>query len=78
MRIVRTFKAVDAAGRGYTIHSLFDDPVGTDTGSREESDWLMELRTAEGKFVNPVRPGVYDITDGMETIRVTSTDPNAP
>lgn len=49
--------------------------------SRSETqhrEGLKKLKTEDGRSVNRISKGVYDIVDVMGLIRVTSDDPNAP
>jgi hypothetical protein len=80
MRVEATFKAVDRRGNQYTIHVLRDDHDVRDrrSGRVAAQDRLGQLQTSDGRFVSYVNPGIYEIIDGVESIRITSTDLNAP
>jgi hypothetical protein len=80
MKIVRTFTAAERDGTRHTIHELQDEHgVGkTFVGPRKAADALHDLKTDDGRWVNYVAKGVYDIVGVPLMIRVTSDDPNAP
>ena len=80
MKIVRTFTASERDGTRHTIHELRDEhDVGTMfTGPRKSHDALHDLKTDDGRWVNYVAKGVYDIVSSPIMIRITSDDPNAP
>ena len=79
MRVEATFKAVDGDDNQYTIHLLRDDHDVSDihSGRGVAQGRLGQLQTSDGRYVSYLSPGVYEIIDGVEIIRITSTDPNA-
>ena len=80
MKIVRTFTAAERDGTVHTIHELQGGHgvAATFTGPRKGPDALHDLKTADGRWVNYVAKGVYDIVAIPTMIRVTSKDPDAP
>ncbi len=79
-RIVKTFIATDSDDNEYTIHVLQGkhDTSSMHNRTSVSDDAVKEMRTNIGRAVNYVGPGTYDVIDGTRTIRVTSTDPDAP
>lgn len=80
MRIVRTFTAAERDGTIHTIHELQGGQGAGTTfaGPRKAPDAQHDLKTSDGRWVNYVAKGVYDIVGVPIMIRVTSDDPNAP
>jgi hypothetical protein len=78
--IARTFTATERGGASHTIHELRGehDVRTMFTGPRKAQDALHDLKTDDGRWVNYVSKGVYDIVASPVMIRVTSDDPNAP
>jgi hypothetical protein len=80
MRITGTFVATDNSGNEYTINVLQrEHDTSTEWDPRTmAADDLKELWTDDGRAVNFVATGVYDIISGAKMIRITSSDPDAP
>ena len=80
MRIVRTFTATERNGTSHTIHELQGEhDSGTSfSGPRKGPDKQRDMKTDDGRWVNYVSKGVYEIVAIPVMIRVTSDDPNAP
>jgi len=74
-----SFVARDADGNQYTIDIYVDQIDVTHQGSlrREYADGLRELRTEDGRAVNRIARGTYEIV-GPVPVRVSSDDPAAP
>lgn len=75
-----SFVAVDSDANEYTV-IMYRDLVNTTTlQSRVPTHMraaLGELRTSDGRCVNRIEKGTYEIV-GRPMIRITSDDPNAP
>jgi hypothetical protein len=80
MKIVRTFTATERDGTRHTIHELQGEhDIGkVFTGPRKARDAQHDLKTDDGRWVNYVSKGVYEIVAIPVMIRITSDDPNAP
>jgi hypothetical protein len=80
MNFVGKFTAHDEGGRAYTVYMLQGEHegIGDDRRRTMLPDAKLEMRTDDGRHVNFLGPGEYEIVDGTRTIRITSTDPNAP
>lgn len=80
MKIVRTFTVAERDGTRHTIHEMRSEhDVGTVfAGPRKGQDARHDLKTDDGRWVNYVAKGVYEIVSSPLMIRVTSDDPNAP
>lgn len=78
-RRIRTFKATEADGTEHTISVImgYHKSLGEPGQTKMVEDTLQELRTEDGRFVQPCSDG-YEIIDGMHRILLTSDDPNAP
>lgn len=76
-RQIGEFVATDESGNEWTI-LVYQEFHATRT--RTGTQWLegqKYLETAEGDHVNRIEQGKYEIID-VETITVTSDDPEAP
>lgn len=75
-----SFEAADADGNIYTV-IMYRDMIDTTTSHsrvRTQSPAALgELRTTDGRFVNRLEKGSYEIV-GRPMIPITSDDPNAP
>ena len=78
-RRIQTFKAKEADGSEHTISVImgYHEVNGEAGQTKMSEDILQEMRTEDGRFVQPCSGG-YEIIDGMERIPLTSDDPNAP
>jgi hypothetical protein len=70
----KTFTATDSNGRTYTILQFTNY---LDTGVGQEIEGTKFYRTSDGRHVNPVSQGHYEII-GRPGIPLTSNDPDAP
>ncbi len=77
LRYIGSFAAVDNGGNSYTIHEYMKVTHGRGSSGSHSSPNAHDLRTDDGRHVNRVSKGVYEIM-GFETIRVTSDDSAAP
>ena len=75
-----SFQATDNNGNEYTIH-MFRDRIDTTTmrsGVRTLAPAALgELKTEDGRHVNRIDKGSYEIVD-FSMIPLTSDDPKAP
>ncbi len=75
-----SFQASDAAGNTHTIH-MFRDRIDTTTMRSQTRTsapaTLGELKTDDGRHVNRIDKGAYEIVD-RPMIPLTPDDPNAP
>lgn len=74
-----SFVARDAEGNEYTIY-IYCAQIDVTTGHsphREYADGMRELRTEDGRAVNRIARGTYEIV-GPVAVRVSSDDPAAP
>jgi hypothetical protein len=78
-RRIQTFKAAEKNGTEHTIQVIlgYHEVVGEPGQTKMAEDTLMEMRTEDGRFVQPCEGG-FEIIDGTERIPLTSNDPNAP
>lgn len=78
-RIVDEFAAQDAEGNGYQIQVVrgFPRPNLTSPGAAEPADIRLKLRTSDGRPVNRVDFGTYQIVDGSSSTEIWSSDPKA-
>lgn len=78
-RLVHTFTAIDQFGVSYVVHVLqgYHEVEGERGQTKMKEDKLFELRTADGRFVQPRGSG-FEIIDGAERILLTTNDPDAP
>jgi len=70
LRFANSFKASDPTGKQIVIERYIRFDGATQVGG--------ELKAADGRHVNFVRKGVYELVDGFNLIPLTSDDPNAP
>lgn len=77
---VGSFVARDEEGRKYTINILtYTVNVGNRTDPNAEREGMTSsLRTVEGKAVNRLDKGKYEMLHPVRNVRLTSDDPNAP
>ena len=73
-----TFIATDATGSEYRIHLYQWMLLGNTTAGPYEEEGLRELVTQDGRHVNYVSQGQYDLVDADGFVRLTSDDPDAP
>lgn len=73
----RKFDATDVDGNIYRVY-VYVNIVGFSdlSGRRAERRGLMELKTGDGRHVNAIEKGRYEIV-GHPMIPITSDDPNA-
>lgn len=79
-RIVDTFTARDAAGNEHRIEvvrGFHATGVTSDSGTFAP-DMLLELRTTDGRHVNRIAQGTYQIIAGLDVTPVWCSDPQAP
>jgi hypothetical protein len=80
MKIIQEFTAKDDHGIEYTLrvcqgeHDTCDKFVGRQTSL----DRLKQLQTSDGRAVNWLGKGEYEIIDGPRSIIVRSDKPDAP
>ena len=77
---VGSFIARDDDGREYTIHILtYTVSVGNKSDSNAEREGMTSsLRTSDGRAVNRLEKGRYELLHPVRNVRLTSDDPNAP
>jgi len=75
-KLIGTFVAKDGTGAPYQIFifSVHEEKL-TYGADIESAEAYKELRLRDGRLVNHISPGVYEIQPG--SIRLTSDDPNA-
>lgn len=78
-RVVDQFNARDAAGNTYQIQVVrgFAGPDATSAGGPGSADIRLELRTEDGRPVNRIDFGTYQIVDGANSTEIWSADPKA-
>ena len=75
-----SFTAVDGDGNEHTVNIFRGMIASTHLSSRVRTQMparLRELRTSDGRAVNRIDKGSYEIVD-HPMIPITSDDPNAP
>ncbi len=73
---VRSFLAVNASGRQFEIHQ-FQDMILTQTrGGTLRTPGVSDLQLDDGRFVNQISKGNYEIAESGE--QLSSDDPDAP
>jgi hypothetical protein len=78
VELVREFSAHTSTGTAYVIRHFRDIlDVGTHDDPSAELPGLESLRTRDGRAVNRLEKGKYEIVGYLSEV-VTSTDPMAP
>lgn len=80
MRMIGKFVAKEVDGTPHTLLILQDEHQTFDMhhGYGKADSGPATLKTDDGKEVNYVGKGEYEIFDGIDVIKVTSDDPDAP
>jgi hypothetical protein len=74
---IQTFRAQAIDGKEFVIH-VFQDIIEIRTNDGiEEVEGLKSMKTSDGRSVNFIEPGSYEIV-GFPNIPISSKDPDAP
>ena len=71
-----SFDAVSADGETYTLEIWTTIIRGNTSDGPYRTEGLKELRTSDGRHVNRIAKGEYEVI-GIESVRLTSSSPNA-
>lgn len=76
---IRQFVAKDEEGKEYIIVETMEFVDATDRDGKTTTKSLAgKFATIDGRSVNRVGKGHYELTGGWQMIKITSKDPKAP
>ncbi len=76
---IRQFVAKDEEGKEYIIVETMEFVDATDRDGKTTTKSLAgKFATIDGRSVNRVSKGHYELTGGWQMIKITSKDPKAP